>query len=498
MKWLYLPLFALLLSVTSLVLFSPTTNAASQWDTVFRTKTPNKVELCKLNTDECDHFTNEQIYNAMNTYCGNETAELWRYTYTDNGGEYAIYKSEAYKPPISSTDNITILFSADSLQGDIQMGTSGNNYNAYIDIVQSNTYSFSFNRSTDGSYSGSCYNVSHGSRLSVAEQYRDRNQSFCQLPIWDIANACNIRILISSTYGIQYPSGYAGDTVTTQPPFYVNKEKVRPNIVFDVMNKNISINSKVNDIVKAQVSDYKVYWFITNANIDGEGASCETPFSTSGYSLPNEPLTFEVPCLGVYSVNAYFAYNNGDFPIDDFGNYEIVETTINVDVNGGYFSIDTDNDFQCDENNFCQHESALWEDEQCDLLHLGGCVNNILHYLKVALGIEKTATNPTGSPFISFRTDTHGLLSIVTAPLVAINALTTSSCAPVSFTINQINKTITLPCYYSIYQANLGAIFTLYQTLATGVISYYVIVGVLRQVKDIKDPKKDQIEVVQL
>lgn len=309
-----------------------------------------------------------------------------------------------------------------------------------------------------------------------------------------VSNGLQFKFVGQSDLFVNYPSGYEG----SQPDGMEQKDKLRPNILFDVSDKNVSINSKIDDVVKAQLSDYKVFWFISNTNIDGDGSSCDPVFSTSGYSLPNEPLTFTAPCYGVYSVNAYFAYSNGDYPIDDFDNYQIVETTINVNVNGGYFSIDTSNDFVCDDNNFCQHESALWVDEQCDLLHLGGCVNNIIHYLQVALGIDKTATNPTGSPFISFRTETHGLLAIVTAPLSAINALTTSTCSPVTFTIPFINKNISLPCYYSIYQQNLGNVFIIYQTIATGVIAYFVIVGILRQVKEIKDPKKDQIEVVNL
>lgn len=302
-------------------------------------------------------------------------------------------------------------------------------------------------------------------------------------------------------YGnFEKPDGYQGVTPPQVAPNQA-QNKIRPNVVLDVMNKQISINSKVNDTIKAQVPDYKVYWFITNATFDGSGVppNCgETSFSTSGYSLPNEPLTFEVPCYAKYSVNAYFAYNNGEYPIANFDDYTIVETTINVDVNGGFFSLDTDNNFVCDENNYCYDESTAWVDEQCDLTHLGGCVNNILHQLKVVLGIEKTATNPTGSPFVSFRTETYGLMSIVSAPITAINALTMTRCVPITLTIPYVNKNITLPCYYSIYQSKLGDLFILYQTIATGVIAYYVLVGILRQVKEIKDPKKDQIEVVEL
>lgn len=298
-----------------------------------------------------------------------------------------------------------------------------------------------------------------------------------------------------------YPPDYAGHQPVIVQPSIPDTSKLRPNITIDVMDKQVTLNSKINETVKAQYPNYKVYWFITNATFDGTGVpeGCgDTAFTTSGYSIPSEPLHFQVPCYTTYSVNAYFAYDNGSYPLDDFADWHIVETTINVDINGGFFSIDTDNSFVCDNSNYCQHESALWVDQQCDLLHMGGCVNNILHYLSVALGIDKTATNPTGSPFVSFRTESYGLLTIITAPLVAINALTTTSCSAITFTIPYVNTNVTLPCYYSIYQSYLGSVFTIYQTIATGVVAYYVIVGILRHVKELKDPKKDQIEVVQL
>lgn len=293
------------------------------------------------------------------------------------------------------------------------------------------------------------------------------------------------------------PPGYAGVIPPETAPGL--GEKLRPNITIDVRDKEVSINSNVNDTVKAQYPDYKVFWFISNTTFDGEGSSCEPAFTTSGYSIPSEPLNFTAPCYGAYSVNAYFAYNNGIYPLADFGDYQIVETTINVNINGGFFSIDTDRgEFECDDNNFCQDTQYDWEDKTCDLLNLGGCVENIFHYIGEMLGINPSLMNPTGSPFVSFQTDNHGLVSVIAAPIGALHTLTVSTCSPIVLPLPFVNRNITLPCYYSLYQSHFGVAFTLYQTIAFGLVSYYVIVGLLHTMKDFKDPKKDQIEVLKL
>lgn len=299
---------------------------------------------------------------------------------------------------------------------------------------------------------------------------------------------------------VQYPSGYEGEGIPDFPPISETPvEKVRPHILVDVADKSVSIRSNKNETIYSEVPDYKIYWFISNTSFDGEGSSCDPPFSTSGYSLPDGTLTFQAPCYGNYSINAYFAYDNGEFPIGGIEGLTIVETTINVNINGGYFSIDTDRgDFECNENNFCEDTQYDWEDKPCDLFNLGGCVENIFHYIGELLGINPSLTNPTGSPFVSFQTDNHGLIAVVAAPIGALHTLTVTTCSPIVLPLPFVNRNITLPCYYSLYQTHFGYAFTLYQTIAFGIISYYVIVGLLHTMKDFKDPKKDQIEVLHL
>lgn len=108
------------------------------------------------------------------------------------------------------------------------------------------------------------------------------------------------------------------------------------------------------------------------------------------------------------------------------------------------------------------------------------------------------AASDAGSFFSGFTTNTHGLTSIITAPLTLIGSITSASCSPLGLPLPYINKTLQLPCMSSIYSQYFGAFFTLYQTITTGIIAYWVIVRILNLVKDFKNPEHDEIEVVDL
>ena len=109
------------------------------------------------------------------------------------------------------------------------------------------------------------------------------------------------------------------------------------------------------------------------------------------------------------------------------------------------------------------------------------------------------ATNDASNFFSNFTTDTFGLTSVITSPLNIINSLTSSSCIELNLPIPYLdNKYITLPCMNSIYIKYFGVLFTLYQTITFGIVSYWVIVRIFNQVKDFKNPEHDEIEVLDL
>ena len=115
---------------------------------------------------------------------------------------------------------------------------------------------------------------------------------------------------------------------------------------------------------------------------------------------------------------------------------------------------------------------------------------------------NKTSINPSEDTydfFKNFKTNDHGLSSIITAPLQAIKNLTSSTCnsldLPIPFSKGQ---TISLPCMTSIYENKFGTIYTMYKAIITGYIGYWVCVRIYTLMKGFKDPDDDKVEVLDL
>lgn len=306
-------------------------------------------------------------------------------------------------------------------------------------------------------------------------------------------------VFINTT--VNYPPDYEGIIVddTYIPPS--QKTDIRPNIVADVNDKNVTIRSKKHTMLDG--TEYKIYWLITNANIDGEGP--ETPFTLDGYSLPEGTLQFTVPEYGDYQINALFVKMDGS-PLQESETLTYKQTVIKVNINGSIFSVDSDK-LECgqgeNDEDYCDAPINEWTPEECDWLNVftwGGCISNLFHYIGEALGINKTTSNPTGSPFIAFTTDTKGLTAIITAPLNIFNNLSTGyyTCNPLTIPLPHLNRTLQLPCLGIFYTNHLGGYFNIYQTIIGGIVSYYVIVRMLELIKGFKDPQNDKIEVTKL
>ena len=100
--------------------------------------------------------------------------------------------------------------------------------------------------------------------------------------------------------------------------------------------------------------------------------------------------------------------------------------------------------------------------------------------------------------FEGFDTDTHGLTSIITAPLELIGNIAGSSCSPLPLQVPFVNKTMSLPCMSTIYKKHFGSFLTVYQTITFGIVAYWVCIRIFALVKDFKNPEHDEIEVMDL
>lgn len=108
------------------------------------------------------------------------------------------------------------------------------------------------------------------------------------------------------------------------------------------------------------------------------------------------------------------------------------------------------------------------------------------------------AQDSASSFFSDFTTDTHGLTSIITAPLSLISSITSSSCSPLVLPLPFVDKDLTLPCMSSIYKKYFGSFLTIYQIITFGIVAYWVCVRIFNLVKDFKNPDHDEIEVLDL
>jgi hypothetical protein len=224
----------------------------------------------------------------------------------------------------------------------------------------------------------------------------------------------------------------------------------------------------------------------------------------SGYAKYNK-LEF-----GQYIAHGYAYYE------EDVG-YEILDTVFLLNVDGTAFSIiyNENEDSYCsikngyewncsipqgdDEETLIDGSPEVWTAEECSITSLGGCVRNIIHFIGEYLGINSPPTSNISKNFLSFETSTYGLSSILTAPLSLIQSLSSQQCSSVVLPLPYVDEDLTLPCMTTIYNNMFGNVFmTLYQTITTGVIAYWIVVDLFATVKSFKDPDEDRIEVVNL
>ncbi len=101
--------------------------------------------------------------------------------------------------------------------------------------------------------------------------------------------------------------------------------------------------------------------------------------------------------------------------------------------------------------------------------------------------------------FKNFKTNDHGLSSIITAPLSFIKNLSSATCTPVVLPIPfSKNQNVKLPCLTTMYEEKASSVYNIYKIVITGITAYWVCVRIYALVKGFKDPNDDKIEVMEL
>jgi len=113
--------------------------------------------------------------------------------------------------------------------------------------------------------------------------------------------------------------------------------------------------------------------------------------------------------------------------------------------------------------------------------------------------------NGTGSDFFNdFQSqDNGGISGIITKPLVLINSLLSSnnSCNNLSLSISfpgQETKNVSFPSGCILWNNVPSTVINIYQIFVVGFCSYYLLKRLFKDVEDLKNPEKDNVEVIDL
>lgn len=99
--------------------------------------------------------------------------------------------------------------------------------------------------------------------------------------------------------------------------------------------------------------------------------------------------------------------------------------------------------------------------------------------------------------FNDFADNSHGLSSIVTAPLNAVNAMLTTTCTAPSATYK--GSTFSLPCGSILWeQEGASALKTFINLIYGGLICYGIVKSLFKDVNDLKNPENDKVDVMNL
>lgn len=100
--------------------------------------------------------------------------------------------------------------------------------------------------------------------------------------------------------------------------------------------------------------------------------------------------------------------------------------------------------------------------------------------------------------FGNFKDDDYGLSDVITMPLSFINNISKATCSPLEIPLPFVSQNINLPCMMTVYQTYFGGFLTIYQTITTGMIAYWICINLFATVKGFKDPDSDNVEVMEL
>lgn len=291
-----------------------------------------------------------------------------------------------------------------------------------------------------------------------------------------------------------YPDGYAGLLIRDT---FAPKTKVYPNITYEINNKTFTAIYDKNIPSMTECNTGNMSYTMFKRNNDNTETEVDYKPPTTNCQL----YTFTATTNGKYTV---MVVASKPIPFAPF------PTDIDVQPRFLSFTIDgtsqTGNTSTDDCTNGACIPQPIFEDcstHGTNLIAGFGCImKNFGIYLNILfISLLKPHPELIGKEFSiitnNFNTQT-GIQGIILAPLSLISSLTTSTCSTVHVPLPFVNRNIDLPCMNTFYTNYLGAFYTMYQIITSGLISYYVLLNMFSMIKGFKSTNDDRISATQL
>lgn len=299
-------------------------------------------------------------------------------------------------------------------------------------------------------------------------------------------------------FNITYPEEYEGEH---PPSSSGGGTPIKPEFEYRVLNKQVNARDYTQDLPVVTpdegytIQGYSVEWQLLKCTTYTEvGNICNDPDQVEYKILPQEQeFGFQVADYADYHLVADYlvqeCYDYDGIPDEDatpdycfyvdlgseLPEYDFTSSTVHLKIDGSASSGSTST-FECDVSGFCQAPQFNCE----DMLDFGSKFN---------CNIQK-----------DFNNDQYGLTQVIAAPISILTNLSNSSygCSPILLPLPFVDSIIPLPCLNEFYEDHGGELYSVYQTIVSGIVAYYVLLGLLAMVKGFKDPQNDRIEALKL
>ena len=266
----------------------------------------------------------------------------------------------------------------------------------------------------------------------------------------------------------------------------INNNNQNTQDIIDNFNSNLNTCNQINRTIDINDSDPN----LTGRNLESDGSiSVSASYNISNY--------IEILPSATYSLTASSSGPNAVY----FCIYSDNKTVLQCIRYGGasYWSFvapDNAKYIRLSINTGTGYTLTLISSEVCTnkLDDIKDSIDGISGYIS-----DGNVSSSTGQNFFgNFQVDDFGISGIITAPLNAINSLTSATCSPLIIPIPFTNSTVSLPCMSSYYSSKVPELYQLWQIVSFGILSYYIINSIFGMIHNFREPDNDCVEVLDL